>query len=133
MFRIPGLGDGRDVRVVSHGAWRISRFSISLPSNATIDPMRGSIAVSLDGTRVAYVVTEVLKDENRTNADIWIVNVDGSGEPRKLTNSPRRDAHPRWSPDGKWLLAAQSPCPALAKWPAAHGPSVRFATPPLAH
>ena len=59
--------------------------------------------LSPDGTRVAYVVTEVLKDENRTNADIWLVNADGTGEPRKLTNSPKRDAHPRWSPDGKWI------------------------------
>ena len=60
--------------------------------------------LSPDGTKVAYVVAEVLKDENRTNADIWLVNADGSGEPRKLTNSPKRDAHPRWSPDGKWLV-----------------------------
>jgi dipeptidyl aminopeptidase/acylaminoacyl peptidase len=59
--------------------------------------------VSPDGARVAYVVTEVLKEENRTNADIWVVNTDGTGEPRKLTNSPKRDAHPRWSPDGKWI------------------------------
>jgi dipeptidyl aminopeptidase/acylaminoacyl peptidase len=59
--------------------------------------------LSPDGTRVAYVVTEVLKEENRTNADIWLVNIDGTGEPRKLTNSPKRDAHPRWSPDGKWI------------------------------
>ncbi len=59
--------------------------------------------ISPDGTRVAYVVTDVLKDENRTNADIWVAMADGSGEPRKLTASPKRDAHPRWSPDGKWI------------------------------
>lgn len=59
--------------------------------------------VSPDGRRVVYVVAEVLKDENRTNADLWLVNADGSGEPRKLTSSPKRDAHPRWSPDGKWI------------------------------
>ncbi|MBI5770238.1 MAG: S9 family peptidase [Verrucomicrobia bacterium] len=66
--------------------------------------------LSPDGKRVAYTVAEVLKDENRTNADIWIVNADpstGSGQaagaPRQLTNSPKRDAHPRWSPDGKWI------------------------------
>jgi len=57
--------------------------------------------LSPDGTRVAFVVADVLKDENRTNADIWLINADGSGEPRKLTGSPKRDAHPRWSPDGK--------------------------------
>ncbi|MBL9187589.1 MAG: PD40 domain-containing protein [Opitutaceae bacterium] len=59
--------------------------------------------VSPDGTRVAYVVTEVLKDENRTNADIWITQADGSGATRKLTASRKRDASPRWSPDGKWI------------------------------
>ncbi len=59
--------------------------------------------LSPDGARVAYVVTDVLKDENRTNSDIWVVNADGSGTPRKLTNSPKRDGHPRWSPDGNWI------------------------------
>jgi dipeptidyl aminopeptidase/acylaminoacyl peptidase len=59
--------------------------------------------LSPDGTRVVYVVADVLKDENRTNADLWLINADGSGEPRKLTHSPKRDAHPRWSPDGKWI------------------------------
>jgi dipeptidyl aminopeptidase/acylaminoacyl peptidase len=64
--------------------------------------------ISPDGTRVAYVVTEVLKEENRTNADIWVISADGSGEPRKLTSSPKRDAHPRWSPDGKWIAFESS-------------------------
>jgi dipeptidyl aminopeptidase/acylaminoacyl peptidase len=59
--------------------------------------------VSPDGARVAYVITEVLKNDNRTNADIWVVNADGSGTPKKLTNSPKHDRHPRWSPDGKWI------------------------------
>ena len=59
--------------------------------------------ISPDGTRVAYVVADVLKDENRTNADLWVANADGTGEPRRLTTSPKRDAHPRWSPDGKWI------------------------------
>ncbi len=59
--------------------------------------------ISPDGTRVAYVVTEVLKAENRTNADVWVMKADGSGEPRRMTSSPKRDAHPRWSPDGKWI------------------------------
>jgi dipeptidyl aminopeptidase/acylaminoacyl peptidase len=64
--------------------------------------------LSPDGQRVAYVVTAPLKDENRTNSDIWLVNADGTGEPRKLTNSPKADAHPRWSPDGKWLAFESS-------------------------
>lgn len=63
----------------------------------------GDPQISPDGKQVAYVVTEVLKDENRTNGDIWLVSADGAGEPRKLTSSPKHDRHPRWSPDGKWI------------------------------
>lgn len=58
--------------------------------------------IAPDGKRIAYVVTEVLKDENRTNSDVWLAATDG-GEPRKLTSSPKHDRHPRWSPDGKWI------------------------------
>src|SRR3954462_12036829 len=58
--------------------------------------------ISPDGKQVAYVIGEVLKDENRINTDVWVVAADG-GQPRKLTNSPKHDRHPRWSPDGKWI------------------------------
>src|SRR5690349_9648392 len=59
--------------------------------------------LSPDGKWVAYVVTVVDKAANRTNSDIWIVSSTG-GAPRQLTNSPRHDRHPRWSPDGKSIL-----------------------------
>jgi dipeptidyl aminopeptidase/acylaminoacyl peptidase len=59
--------------------------------------------VSPDGKWVAYVVTAPLKEENRTNSDIWLASADGSGTPRQLTNSPKADSHPRWSPDGRWI------------------------------
>jgi dipeptidyl aminopeptidase/acylaminoacyl peptidase len=58
--------------------------------------------LSPDGKNVAYVVTEVLKDENRTQSDIWVVPASG-GEARQLTNSPQHERHPRWSPDGNWI------------------------------
>ncbi|HWA26633.1 MAG TPA: S9 family peptidase [Lacunisphaera sp.] len=65
--------------------------------------------LSPDGRLVAYVVTEVLKDENRTQSDIWVVPAAGAhadaglGEPRLLASSPKHDRHPRWSPDGRWI------------------------------
>jgi hypothetical protein len=58
--------------------------------------------LSPDGMWLAYVVTAVLYDENRTDSDIWLIPSSG-GEPRRLTNSPKHDRHPRWSPDGRWL------------------------------
>jgi len=56
--------------------------------------------LSPDGKNVAYVVTVIDKAENRSNSDIWIVPAAG-GEARKLTDSPKQDRHPRWSPDGR--------------------------------
>jgi tricorn protease len=34
--------------------------------------------------------------------DLWLVNDDGTN-PRRLTVHPARDAHPKFSPDGKWI------------------------------
>ncbi len=59
--------------------------------------------VSPDGKTVAFVVTEVDKAANKSNSDIWLIPTAG-GEARRLTNSPKADRHPRWSPDGKWIL-----------------------------
>ncbi len=57
---------------------------------------------SPDGEWVAYVLTDVDKQENKTNSDIWLVPAKG-GDPKKLTQSPKQDRHPRWSPDGRWI------------------------------
>jgi dipeptidyl aminopeptidase/acylaminoacyl peptidase len=58
---------------------------------------------SPDGQWIVYVVADVEYAENRTNSDLWIVPTSG-GTPRQLTRSPRHDRHPRWSPDGKWIV-----------------------------
>jgi dipeptidyl aminopeptidase/acylaminoacyl peptidase len=58
--------------------------------------------VSPDGRTVAFVVTDPLVAENKTNSDIWVIPSAG-GEPRRLTTSPKQDRHPRWSPDGRWI------------------------------
>lgn len=58
--------------------------------------------ISPDGKIVAYVVGVVDKAENKINTDIWLIPTTG-GEAKQLTNSPKHDRHPRWSPDGKWI------------------------------
>ena len=59
--------------------------------------------LSPDGKWVAFVVTVVYKDSNKSNSDIWLIPSAG-GEAKQLTNSPKHDRHPRWSPDGKSIL-----------------------------
>ena len=63
----------------------------------------GDPQLSPDGKTVAYTVTVVNKEANTTNSDIWLVPVSG-GSSTLLTNSPKHDRHPRWSPDGKTIL-----------------------------
>ncbi len=58
--------------------------------------------ISQGGRRFLFVVTDVLKSENRTNSDIWIAPLNGGGTGAKpLVVSPKADRNPRWSPDGK--------------------------------
>ena len=57
--------------------------------------------VSPDGKSVLFAVTDVLKNENKTNSDIWIAPVNGGGTAAKpFAVSPKVDRNPRWSPDG---------------------------------
>ncbi len=59
--------------------------------------------LSPDGSRVAYVVSSVDRDRNAYRSAIWVVELDGSAEPRQFTSGGRSDRDPRWSPDGGWL------------------------------
>ena len=73
----------------------------------TVDDVMGlkavnQVEVSPNGRWVAYVVTERDQAENESNSDVWLVSVSG-GDPLRLTNGPRTDQSPRWSPDGSWL------------------------------
>jgi dipeptidyl aminopeptidase/acylaminoacyl peptidase len=63
----------------------------------------GDPQISPDGKSVAYVITRANKEENKTDSDIWLVPLAG-GDARQLTSSPKHDRHPRWSPDGKWIV-----------------------------
>jgi dipeptidyl aminopeptidase/acylaminoacyl peptidase len=56
--------------------------------------------LSPDGRTVAFVVWEVDREANAYRSAIWLVSTNGSGEPRRFTSGTKRDAQPRWSPDG---------------------------------
>lgn len=71
------------------------RFTIALPADATLDPFRGSLAISADGMRVVYAAIH-------------------GGRPRLFLRTVDRDtptliegsdeaADPFFSPDGQWI------------------------------
>src|SRR5499426_4249121 len=62
----------------------------------------GDAQISPDGSRVAYVVTDVDKNLNRGKRGVWIVPASG-GSPQQLITSDKNDFSPRWSADGKWI------------------------------
>ncbi|MBL8814817.1 MAG: S9 family peptidase [Planctomyces sp.] len=65
--------------------------------------------VSPDGRHVVYAVSEITDSKaNKSVSRLWIVPSDGSAAPRMLTNSAAKDNHPRWSPDGRWILFESS-------------------------
>lgn len=63
--------------------------------------------VSPDGRSILYVVTKYSLETNSSNSDIWLVDLKG-GTPQRLTNSPKADHTPRWSPDGRIIAFISS-------------------------
>lgn len=61
----------------------------------------GSPALSPDGSRVAYVVSWVVEEENRRHSEIRLAPADGSGEPVRLTSPGFSASSPAWTPDGR--------------------------------
>ena len=64
--------------------------------------------VSPDGTRVAYVVSEVDRPTYEYRRTIWIASTDGGTPPRRFSGGVN-DTSVRWSPDGHWLAFVRAP------------------------
>ncbi len=60
-----------------------------------------SLEFSPDGTRVAFVVAEPAKGDQRSS-HIWLFDTSNSSF-RQLTYSAKSESSPKWSPDGKLL------------------------------
>jgi serine/threonine-protein kinase len=74
---------------------RTSRFSISLPDDAMVDPMRGSVAVSLDGSRLVYVAMASGRSQ------LFLRSVDRDAP--TAIDGTEDAADPFFSPDGEWI------------------------------
>ena len=63
----------------------------------------GAPAVSPDGRWAVLPLTEPAYDEAKEVVDLWIVPVDGSAKPRRLTSAKGSESGPAWSPDSRRL------------------------------
>src|SRR6058998_2610841 len=61
----------------------------------------GSPAISPDGRWLVFSVTEPSYTDGEQVSDLWIVPLDGSAEPRRLTNSKGGESGVDWSPDSR--------------------------------
>ncbi|HYL64794.1 MAG TPA: S9 family peptidase [Candidatus Methylomirabilis sp.] len=59
--------------------------------------------ISPEGKEVAYVLTTVNQKKNHRESSVWLVPIDGSSAPRRLSAEGFNSNSPRWSPDGKTL------------------------------
>ena len=65
----------------------------------------GAPQVSPDGKSVVYQVGTVSLEENKTTTALWLAPTDGKAAPKQITDPKgKRDANPRWSPDGERIL-----------------------------
>jgi dipeptidyl aminopeptidase/acylaminoacyl peptidase len=64
----------------------------------------GAVALSPDGRRTVYVVTEVDSAANRYRRDLWLAATDGGSPPRRITwTAAAAIGAPAFSPDGRSL------------------------------
>ena len=62
---------------------------------------------SPDGQKIVYAAHHVNDDSDQTRlttAEIFVVNVDGSGAPVQLTHNTSEERAPAWSPDGSKIV-----------------------------
>jgi dipeptidyl aminopeptidase/acylaminoacyl peptidase len=68
--------------------------------------------ISPDGSRILFVFSEVNMDEDRYDAQIWLLDLN-TKKPLQFTSGEKSASNPRWSPNGDQILFTSSrPSPA---------------------
>ncbi|MEE4639710.1 MAG: S9 family peptidase [Wenzhouxiangella sp.] len=68
----------------------------------------GSPVVSPDGQHAIVSVTEPSYEDDGTVSDLWLIRVDGSAPPRRLTATSGGESGVRWRPDGAKIAFSAS-------------------------
>jgi dipeptidyl aminopeptidase/acylaminoacyl peptidase len=82
----------------NHGTERLWLLPERLPLTPA-DVSCGHPALRADGRRLAFL----RKPQGQEIDQLWVMPMDGSGEPRQLTDFPLGCTDPRWFPDGRRL------------------------------
>ncbi len=87
----------------------------------------GSVAISPDGSKVAFIIREPDFKESVFRSHIWITNID-RGITRQFTFSQKSERNPRWSPDGSYLafISTREEKPQIFLIPVDGGEGVRL-------
>jgi len=84
------LAQDNDLRPVTHEeVWLLNRL--------------GEPVVSPDGSQAVISVTEPAYEKDETVSDLWLIQLDGSRPPQRLTSTPGGESGAAWSPDGTRL------------------------------
>ena len=82
------------------------------PRPLTVDDMFeiqrvGDAQISPDGKWVAFTVTAISLEDEKSETHIWMISTNG-GDPIPMTAEGYSASRPRWSPDGKYLSFSAS-------------------------
>ena len=73
--------------------------------------------ISPDGKAVVYQLTTVDLAANKSSTALWLAATDGKTPPKQLLDPKgKKDANPRWSPDGKQILFESNRSGGMQLW-----------------
>jgi len=75
----------------------------------------GDVQVSPDGQKILYGVSYYSIEQNRSNRELFVMNVDGS-EKVQLTETPENEFNAIWHPDGERIVYLSSASGELQAW-----------------
>ena len=93
LFVVPARG-GAARDLTPGGDYDVPPFSLGGPDEVAFSP---------NGQELCFTANTDANAAVSTNGDLWVVPVDGSAPPRRITTNPGFDGGPVYSPDGKWI------------------------------
>jgi dipeptidyl aminopeptidase/acylaminoacyl peptidase len=90
-------------------------------------------ALSPDGRHLVYTLRETDLAADRGRTDLWLLDIDGDGTPRRLTGSEENDGAADWAADGSgvFFLSSRSGSPQVWFLPVAGGEATQVTRLPL--